>query len=351
MILTKRSKKIISLVIIVSTIILSSLLTFSLSVFIMQVFLALLTLPIIMKKDYKWAKLYALIFVVSIIFVFLVYIANNLYYGSPYYIGGSDDINFENEGKVIVNSGMINPVRILESELIGRWHNATFFSLYISFLIRFSDLFGGYSTFLPRIMNVYYLIWSCFIFQYLFKKYANFNEQKIYISIAIFALTPNIQYINSHVFRDIFNLLQLLSIIFLFDRLMVNKQYLKKLLIIGIMAFLIFITYYTRENSLVFACAICILILEEKLGLKNRYIIMLIIPMIMMSNFVEVIELRQFIEFYTMYVLNLTGDGLSSYVFREPLLPFGIILRALYAFITPFPNFLGLFKEPSKGFF
>ena len=32
----------------------------------------------------------------------------------------------------------------------------------------------------------------------------------------------------------------------------------------------------------------------------------------------------------------------------QPLPPFGMILRALYALITPFPNFLGLFRKPAR---
>ena len=118
-------------------VILSSILAFSFAVFIMQLFLASITFPMIIKRDYKIAKLYLIIFIISLIFVFLIYIANNLYYGSPYYIGGSDDINFENEGRLIINSGMISPSKILESGIIGKWHNATFYSVYISILIDF----------------------------------------------------------------------------------------------------------------------------------------------------------------------------------------------------------------------
>ena len=50
----------------------------------------------------------------------------------PYYIGGSDDLNFgKTKGKMIADSGMYNPSEIVESGIDGTI-NAPFFSLFIS---------------------------------------------------------------------------------------------------------------------------------------------------------------------------------------------------------------------------
>ncbi|MFJ7729658.1 hypothetical protein ACIQXV_26600 [Neobacillus sp. NPDC097160] len=323
----------------------SSILTFSFPVFIMQVLMMSITLPLITRKDYRMVKLYLFIFAYSLAFVFLIYIANNLSYGSPYYFGGSDDINFENEGKIINNSGMLNPKEILESGIIGFWHNAPFFSLYISALIKFSDWFGGYNTFLPRIMNVYYLVWICLIFEYFLKKYTQFTDKKVFYSILFFTLTPNIQYINAHVFRDTFNLLQILLIVLLFEKLLSNQKYFRKILTLVTLPLLIYITYYTRINSLVFAGALCGLILAKKLRINNILFLIAIIPILFMSNFFAAIRFDYFIKSYSSYTLELAGNGLSRYVFEQPLIPFGLIFRVFYALITPFPNFFGLFKD------
>jgi hypothetical protein len=349
--LTQKSDKMPIIITMIFFVIVSSVLTFSLAVFVVQLFLASITISMIMRKNYKTAKLYVVIFIVSLIFVFLLYMANDMYYGSPYYVGGSDDVNFEYEGRVIIDSGIYNPSEILESGIIGRTNNAPFFSLYISFLIRFSELFGIYSTFLPRIMNVYYLMWVCMILEYLLKKHANFTDKKTDISIALFSLTPNIQYINSHVFRDTFNLLQILLIVLLFDKLVRKNNFVKKILYMGLLAFLLYITYYTRKNALVFAGAICLLVLAEKIKIKKRYIFIIVIPIVMLSGFLDTIRLKYFINTYSNYVLGIAGDGLSRFIFRQPLLPFGIIYRTLYAFITPFPNFIGLFNEPTRILF
>lgn len=342
-----KDKKGIYIISLLFILIISSILTFSFPVFLMQIFLMIITLPLIINRDDRMAKLYIVIFAISLSFVFLIYFANDLSFGSPYYMGGSDDLNFENEGKVLYDHGMFNPAEILESGVIGIWHNAPFFSIYISGLLMFSDLFGGYSTFLPRIMNVYYLIWICMIFEYLLKKYGKFTDKKAFISVLILGITPNIQYINAHVFRDTFNLLQVLLIVLLFDKLFTNQKYGRKFLVSIVLVILMFMTYYTRINSLVFAGGLCFLILAEKLKIKKIFYLIIIIPILMMSNFFKAIRLDYFLESYGSYVLNLAGDGLSRYIFEQPLLPLGIIFRAFYALITPFPNFFGLFKDPT----
>lgn len=327
----------------------TSILTFSLAIFIMQLLLATITVILLSGKDLKLIKLYLVIFIVSFVFVFIVYIANMLCYGSPYYIGGSDDLKFENEGRIIINSGIYNPSKIIKTGIIGRWHNAPFYSLLIAFLIKISEIFGGYSTFLPRIMNVYFLLWVCMILEYLLKKYANFTDKKIYISIALFALTPNIQYINSHVFRDTFNLLQIFLIILLFDKVLNKDRNIIKLLIyISLLGLLLYITYFTRKMSLVFSLVICTLILANKMRIKSQHILFSTIPIVLFTNFLDVINIKYYIIRYTNYVLDIAGDGLSRYVFLQPIVPFGLVLRAFYALIIPFPDFFSLFKVPEK---
>lgn len=331
-----------------SIVIITSIVTFSLAIFVIHSLLALITIYLLSRKDYKSIKLYMIIFVVSHIFVFLIYLANISYYGTPYYIGGSDDLHFENEGRIIVDSGIYNLSKIIESGIIGRWHNTPFFSLLIAILIKYSEIFGGYTTFLPRIMNVYFLLWVCMVLEYLLKKYANFTDKKVSISIAIFGLTPNIQYINSHVFRDTFNLLQIFLIIFLFDRIFTKGGNIKKIIYISLLSFLLYITYYTRKASLLFSAVICILILANKMRIKSKYVLLLVAPLVVFTSLLEIININYYIFQYTAYNLDIAGEGLSRYVFMQPLFPFGIILRACYALITPFPDFFSLFRESAK---
>jgi hypothetical protein len=59
----------------------------------------------------------------------------------------------------------------------------------------------------------------------------------------------------------------------------------------------------------------------------------------------ELTAIMKYFAVYTEYNLDSAGSGLSSYVFGQPLLPYGIVSRTLYAFITPFPDIFALFKD------
>lgn len=329
-------------------ILVSSLFTFSISVLIMQLLLGLITVPFLFKKDPRFAKLYILIFVISLSYVFIVYLSNKIYYGEPYYIGGSDDLLFEQWGFDVYYSGIYNPSIVIGQKILNGFHNSPFFPIYISLLIKYSYFFDGYSTFLPRIINVYFLIWSCFIIEYLLKTKAKFTQKNVFISIAFFALNPNIQYINSHIFRDTLNLLQTLLIVYVFDKIISKNSYLKKIIYPILLGFILFITYFTRKTSLAFAGALCLLTVCKKIKIKEIYVMILTIPIILMTNILNVLRFERYVDVYTSYILKGSEGGLSTYVFRQPLFPLGIFLRALYAFISPFPNFLGLFSDPPK---
>ena len=302
------NKKSVLIIIFMLFIIISSVLTFSMAVFMAQIFLGMITLPIIMKNDYRTAKLYIIIFIISISFVFLVYAGNQTNFGTPYYIGGSDDLKFEQIGYRVANSNIYSPSKLLGT-VVDRYDTTPFFYIYIALIIKFSNLFGGYSTFLPRIINVYFLIWICMIIYYLLKKYAKFTDIKAYISIGLFALTPNIQYINSHVFRDTFNLLQVFLIIYLFDNIINRKNIIFKIIDIVCLFILIYVTYYTRANSLALAGIIIILMIGDRFKIKKRHLIVLLFPLLIASDLLEVLRLRYFIETYSRYVSNIAGDG------------------------------------------
>lgn len=152
---------------------------------------------------------------VSLVFVFLVYYGNQFYYGNPYYIGGSDDLKFENWGYDVYDANLFLPHNVMKKQILDRYNNAPFYAVIIAILIKISNWVDGYTTFLPRILNVYFLIWICMILEYLANKYANIPRDKLLFVIGGFALMPNIQYINSHVFRDTFNLLQVFLIVFI----------------------------------------------------------------------------------------------------------------------------------------
>lgn len=344
--------KILILLVFVSIIIISSIITVSVPVFAIQILFGGITIPILIKAEYKTAKIYIVIFLISVFFVLFVYLENKTYYGNSYYLGGSDDLSFERLANIVYNSRMYNPSKILNSGIIGSFNNSTFFVIYISLLMHFADAFGSYSTFIPRIANVYFLLWVCMIFNYILTTHTNFSKKKIRFTIIVFALMPNIQYINSHVFRDTFNLLQVFLIIILFDKLISTKNMLVKVINIALLIIVIYMTYYTRINSLIFSFIIVFISLINRYKLKKIYVVLIsLISLLLILSIFKFFRVDYYIDTYSGYVSNIAGDGLSGYVFNRSLLPFGIVMRFFYAFITPFPDFLGLFSDPKKFLF
>lgn len=339
--------KILLICILGITVIFSSLLSSSLSLLVIQFFLVSFTLLFILRNDYKTAKLYVVIFVIATVFVFIVYLANLIAFGAPYYLGGSDDLIFEKSAIQVVDSSMFNDENLF-SAILKQFENTQFFIFYIASIIKFTNIFDGYSTFIPRILNVYFLVWIVMILDYLLKKYTAMSSKGRRLSLLLFAIAPNILYINAHVFRDIFNLLQLLLITLFFDRIITDRRIIKKLIAFILMIIMVYFVYYTRMNSLVFVGGLCLLLFWHTFNIKKIYIVLLILPLLTMSSFLKVIKLEYFIKTYSDYVLNIAGDGLSSIVFSQPLLPVGIILRFIYGLMTPFPNFFILFGDPDK---
>lgn len=339
------NEKIIIAILFIILSLLSSLLTLSFSVLFLQLLFISFTIPLIIKRDPKIAKIYLLIYFVSFFFVFLVYNGNLIKYDTPYYIGGSDDLMFEVLGLAVYDSKVFNPGILIDLGIVPYGHNSTFFLVYIALLIGFSEIFDGYSTFLPLIANIYYLLWVIMLLEYFLKKYAKFNDVKIRLTVLVFGITPNIQYINSHVFRDTFNLLQIFLLVYLFDKLLTRTNFGRKLFQVIIFIIIIYATYYTRTNALVFASVVCLFIIGHKLKIKKRYLLLSTVPLLAFIDFASTIRLESYIDGYSNYVSDQAGEGLSSFIFNQPLIPFGIVLRAVYAFIIPFPNFFSLFND------
>jgi len=103
--------------------------------------------------------------------------ANQQAYDNSYYIGGSDDFYFEEEAKMIADADVCNPKKLLGT--ISRpWDDASVFKVYLAWMVQFGELFTGFTTYMPRIANVYFLFWSAMLFEHFLRRFTN-NKQKI----------------------------------------------------------------------------------------------------------------------------------------------------------------------------
>jgi hypothetical protein len=323
-------------------VVVASIFTQSIAILVMSAIMMVMTAFFLKNHHPQEVRLYLIVFAVAVGFMLLVHYANIQAYDVPYYKSGSDDLQFERDALKAMLNDTYMPNQLLGT-VLDQFHNASIYVTYIALIMKFATWFDGYSTFLPKMMNVFFLLWLTMLISYILRKYVYFTDKKILWFIALFAMTPNILYINSHVFRDTLNMLQIMLIVFCIDKLFVKKWGILQVIILLCMPVLIFTTFYLRENSLVFAAIMSILILLRKLNIRYFYIILLNIPLLIFTSFLEQIRFQYFFEKYSEYQ-TIISSGLSNLIFEQPLFPFGVFLRFGYAFISPFPNFPGLFR-------
>jgi len=340
-----------ALIVFVCIVFISSVLTGSISVFLMQIIFSTITIPLIATKPYETARLYIIVFFVAVCFVFVIYMANQQAYGNSYYIGGSEDLYFDEVAKVISDASVYNSKKLLGT-ILRLWDDASILKVHLAWMVQFGELFTGFTTFMPRIANVYFLLWSAMLFEHFLRRFTNFADKEIRFTIAGFTLTPNILNINSHVFRDTFNLVLIFLILFAFERLMANKRLTRTAASLLVLAVLFYITYYTRQMSVVLAVGLMVIVIISRFKHRQRYwiILLLLLAVLLLAMLSEVLEfetdkVEYYIDTYSQYLVKETG--MSNYIFNQPLLPFGIVMRFFYCLLCPFPNFLSLFNDPN----
>lgn len=302
----------------------------------------------------RYWVIYALGLGVSLISLLLVYNANLNTFGNSYYGGGSDDRTYERLAIISYQLNLFTPSQIIGTVLSEYDVGALYYS-FIALLVLFSQQFDGFSTWLPRLVNVFLLLGSSMLLLNLFDRV---NKKISFLAIITFLIFPLTQYVNSHVFRDTLNLFLVVFLVWLIIQLKFQLKPFKLLLIRNsTLIFLIIVTvymiYFLRRNTLVYAIAILglmfldwikpwIVYVIAYLKLKNIRIIMVlaflslggVIGTIVLSR---VVNLEYYIETYTQYRTELGMNGLSRFVFQMPILPFGLPVRFLYGLITPFP--------------
>jgi hypothetical protein len=322
----------------------SSIIVFSFASFIIQIIALLVTL-ILAKKTLKISlSKYFLIYIVALISVYFIYFGNIMKYGNSYYLGGSDDLFFENTSLLIYNTG-IYKIKDLIGPIIETWDNSAFFHVFLARIRQFTEMIDGYHTLIPRVINVFLLIWTLIIIEFLFKKYTNVKSKVITTGIIYFGVNLSILFIYSHVFRDPLNFFQIILASFLFIEILSNKKLLVKIFYIPVFVYLIYAMELTREFSSLFAVVISLFFITSKYKKKfiNLGFIFFFIIMIATANIFNPFGINDYLIRYTHYNLSQASDGLSRNIFLMPIFPFGLFIRSFYAMISPFPSFEGLF--------
>lgn len=305
------------------------------------------------KKCEKWIYNHLfIIFVILVTFMLVLFYGYQSKYGVPYYGGGSDDLYYEINSRYIISRGYLMPEQLITDSKL-QYHNSKGFLWILSWIIRLSDIVGGYHTLTFRILNIFFLMTlSILTYRYFVENY-NFSRKQNLIVLYALALFPNCQYISLHVFRDTLNILLLFSIFFIWNSnsLKTNKKVVPIKLILTVM--ITYLAYWIRAQNIIFIGAIILISLflkNKNLSIKNFgvFLTLAIVAIVIANQFKVMEEIINFNDRYTNYRLSV-NDGLSNRVFSMNLFPFGIFARLVYGLISPFPvsiiDFLNMFSD------
>ncbi|SHJ72295.1 hypothetical protein SAMN02745751_03213 [Dethiosulfatibacter aminovorans DSM 17477] len=314
----------------------------SISILIVGMMGMLLVTYVVNKTNLKFEIVLSIIYLIAIIMMLVAYCGYDYQYGAPYFSGGSDDLAFEEMSTYVMDEGYLMPYKYAQDPKL-RYHNSKGFLWIISWIMRVVESFGGYHTIAFRVLNINFLIALGVLTTSYFKENYGFSDHKNLIVLIVSILFPNAIYISVHVFRDTLIIFLLFSVFYIWDRLLQKENIsfvsgLKTFFITGLIAY---ISYWIRNQSLVFIIAIIlvsIFLKKHRLNIRNfgMYMLLLLVALIIADLFNVFDLIVAFNERYTIHKLELS-DGLSNEIFKIPLFPFGFVVRFAYGLVSPIP--------------
>lgn len=300
-----------------------------------------------------------IIFVLQICFVWIVHEGYIGQYGSPYYRGGNDDIQFEEVSGVLFQQGKYFGFQISNEDIwrasneYAIFANSRGFLIYLILLRGAFSVFGGYSTLIPRLFNMCFLLGAAVL---IYRKAGHSNTEKSDKSRLILlygiALFPNAMYISAHIFRDTIIMFLIVIIYYILSTPSRFKTLRKgTLLYILIVLMLSWVSYTIRRESIVYILVLALALFINKywhLLKSRRTISLMLMLMLILTSILYVTGTLDYvfkkIQRYEELRLS-SSEGLSNVIFSTELLPIGFILRLAYALISPIPvAFLNIFR-------
>lgn len=301
------------------------------------------------KVDTSLSKylLYGWIF--GLLILSLVYIGYKDHNGIPYFTAAyNDDQKFEKYA-VEYNLGNYNFISFKYNNFT---HYNIQYAIYIqilSWFIDFGNLFDGYSTILPRLFNILLILLQMLFIYSSCNKLYNFNKTQNKVLLSFLAFFPNIYYLGSFVFRDT---LCAFLVVLMFWGVIKLKE--KKIYIL-LCLFDIFILFYLRELLAYFCLFILFILIFKESKSKVRFglvIVFISIAFVMHENIYLLLMngLGRAADF-TENAISYNSMSMTSRIAGVPILPFGILFRMIYGFITPFSTIKELFISDETFFY
>lgn len=345
-----RLSELSSLALVISVVIVScfALMEASFSTFILFFVFLLLGSLIVGRKDIVafdlFLEVYSIV-AISAVVLYWIYMAR---YGTPYYIGGSDDLAYELWAEDAVRKLGIFEYGRIRGTVVNPWHNSVGYVYLLSLLYRLGELFDGFHTMIPRLFNGM-CVGLLSVFSYRLAMRLRFERWRS-VTIALFSgFLPIIVYNAIHTFRDTLVALIVIISVYLWtpqqDFSHSGRSNLKRWMVTILLALVLSeIRYYHSLVILIVAFVGDVFIRERKPSdrLQTLYVfaaivLATIVLFALRNDILNIVErLSDSQEGYTDYRIGLS-QGLGAYVFSTPP-PLGYILRIGYALISPLPT-------------
>jgi hypothetical protein len=266
-------------------------------------------------------------------------------YGVPYFLGGSDEVHYEEMGKAFAES--LDPLDYpgIRRTLVSPFHNSVAYIYIVGLLFKFASLFDGEHTMIPRLFNGLSLgLLSVGVYR-LGQRLG--LEKRIALVAGLFSgCMPLMMLIAVQTLRDIIVSTLLVGLVIVWTPRAGKRQSLLAALLLTVVivvalidlrrahafAALVvagvgFLLTDVGQRPLVRACLVSIALG----GGLAAYVIL--------ASFInsDVLVLLAQAEYYSDYRVEEVGGGLSTVVFTTPA-PLGWLLRVGYALVSPLPE-------------
>lgn len=306
--------------------------------------LGLIILCFTVNKDKSTYAQLGVIVTIAFIVMMFQYVGLIQKFGIPYY--GGDDENFQMWGHYLVQQ---NVYRFSDIPYMQGMYWAKGYCLILAYIERLMLFFGNsYHTVAPRILNIY--LWLAAVMM-VYKIVANrLTGRWKKVMLYAVGLFPNAIYISSFVYRD--SLVCFLMVLFYFCLIKLfnpavfssdGKIAGKRNIIVGLFGIVlsVFLVFYVRTQLLYPMLLIAVFVITvSKIERKNvRIAVVILAAVIGLVLLLLLGGMDLFLDMSEDYAIKRADqNGLSSIVFSQSLLPFGLILRFIYGFMVPFPG-------------
>jgi hypothetical protein len=324
----------------------------ALSIMVLFAILGFLGIGLTARSGLRTMSLFIIPYCWTILFALFLYATYMAQYEVPYYVGGSDDFNFERAAYILRklpfwNYGAVLNLDYNSTGLVGL-DQSIGYVYFLGLLIRFGELFGGYHTMLPRIVNAFLLAMLAATTYRVALRYGMIRKVAFAVALAT-GLLPIMTWTSAHVFRDVFMSFSLMLVTLIWAP---GGRFSSMSRIARWTMTFVLILMLSQVRLLQAVVALGVAVVSDlfvpaahsRHSIERKVYIFAFMVLLLLCVAVFSSQIRWLWEWvvdaqgrYTIHNLE-KSDGFSRLVFSAPL-PMGLVLRAIYGVIVPLPIF------------